>query len=665
MASSGDRYHEILYEVARAINSKHSLDSVLEAVCEQSARAAEAKACSIILLSPNREHLLHEAAYGLSDSYVRKGPMGADQSLSDVVEGKVVQVLDATNDPRVQYREQAAKEGIASILCVPLVLRGEVIGVVRVYTGEPRDFSRDEVDFLQAVANLGAIAIDNERLYEHPRRSHGVRGTRPEEMIPHNTVFVILSFEGPDPYSMAGGLGVRVTHLSETLASMGFPVHLFFVGDHRRPGEERRHGGKLTFHRWCQWISQYHPDGVYQGEEGKLNDFNESLPSCAVDRVIRPAVSEGKIVAILGEEWHTAEAMCRISDLMHDSHLRNRAVLFWNANNTMGFERVNWGRLSFTTTITTVSRYMRQIMKGMGLNPLVIPNGIPQLLLHTVSETSASKLRSYLGADLVLCKVARWDPAKGWMECVEAVARLKARGPRTTLLARGGIEPYGGEVLARARSLGLSVHHARAEGESTEDFFRAIKLAAGADVVNLLFPIPQSFLRIMYRASDAVLANSLHEPFGLVGLEAMAAAAVPVLGGTGEDYAIPFRNCFITETGDPEDIAAHVMYLHDHPEKRAQMRRSARRMARAFTWEAVARQLVSRLENQARAQGVLTAHGGPPTPTQELGDETEREAAHLPGADDGAVRTQRRAGLGDSMPAAIFGDGLAVLAHGR
>ena len=76
-------------------------------------------------------------------------------------------------------------------------------------------------------------------------------------ITPENTEFVILSFEGPDGYSLAGGLGVRVNHLSRTLADMGFTTHLIFVGDPNARGEEVRHGGRLTLHRWCQWISKH------------------------------------------------------------------------------------------------------------------------------------------------------------------------------------------------------------------------------------------------------------------------------------------------------------------------------------------------------------------------------------------------------------------------
>src|SRR5512146_700190 len=88
--------------------------------------------------------------------------------------------------------------------------------------------------------------------------------------------FHILSFEGPDAYARAGGIASRITGLAESLAGMGLETHLWFIGDPDLPGLEQR--GTLTLHRWCQWISRYHPGGVYDGEEGKRNDYAASLP---------------------------------------------------------------------------------------------------------------------------------------------------------------------------------------------------------------------------------------------------------------------------------------------------------------------------------------------------------------------------------------------------
>ena len=420
-----------------------------------------------------------------------------------------------------------------------------------------------------------------------------------------NTVFLVLSFEGPDRYSLAGGLGVRITNLSQTLAHLGFPTHFLFIGDPRRKGEETSNGGRLIFHRWCQWISKYYPDGVYQGENEKLYDFNESVPWFVTEQIIKPAVAEDKLVVILGEEWHTTEAMCRISDLLHKNGLRDRVVMFWNANNTFSFHRINWGRLNYTATITTVSRYMKHIMWGMGLNPLVIPNGIPDSLLNSVDANAVTKLRKSLDADLILTKVARWDPDKRWNMAVEATARLKARGIRTLLLARGGMEPHGEEVIHNARSLGLTVKEARTEGNTFEDYIQAIGDDGRADILNIRFHCPQEFLRVIYSASDAVLANSGHEPFGLVGLETMAAGGIAFTGGTGEDYAIPFHNSIVLETSDPKEIEAYVMYLDEHSGEKERIRRTARHTAGQFTWEEVIKNLIQKLEYRARIQGLL------------------------------------------------------------
>src|ERR1051325_10897679 len=281
---------------------------------------------------------------------------------------------------------------------------------------------------------------------------------------PERTVFIVLSFEGPDAYSRAGGLGVRVSELSRALADAGYPVHLLFVGDPLLPGHESLIDGRLTLHRWCQWISTFHPGGVYAGEEGKWRDFTASTVDFVVDQLAVPAIHEGKRVVILSEEWHTAEALCRIGDRLWDGGLRNHAVLLWNANNTMGFDRIDWQRLNFATTITTVSRYMKHVMWHYGVDPLVIPNGIPTRWLDAPPDESADCVRQQLGEGTLLVKVARWDPDKRWKLALETVAHLKSADRPARLVARGGMEAHGGEVLDHARALGLRVKDVGVDG---------------------------------------------------------------------------------------------------------------------------------------------------------------------------------------------------------
>lgn len=159
-------YYASLYEVAATVNSTRNPESVLSSMVKIVTEALEAKGCSIMLLTPDKKRLLHTIAYGLSDWYVRKGPISADKSISETLEGRPVAISDVTADERVQYPEQKKKEGIASILSVPMMLRDEVIGVIRVYTAELRHFTRDDTYFVSAVANLGAIALENARLYD-------------------------------------------------------------------------------------------------------------------------------------------------------------------------------------------------------------------------------------------------------------------------------------------------------------------------------------------------------------------------------------------------------------------------------------------------------------------------------------------------------------------
>src|SRR5262249_30940623 len=139
---------------------------------------------------------------------------------------------------------------------------------------------------------------------------------------------------------------------------------------------------------WSQWISAYNPNGVYQGEDDKVKDFNQSVPWWVVQNLARPAADAGKLLVVLAEEWHTAYAVCELSDALYGAGLRRSSVLLWNANNIFSFYRINWGRLAYATTITTVSRYMKHRMWQEGVNPLVIANGIPERALKPVDKTA-------------------------------------------------------------------------------------------------------------------------------------------------------------------------------------------------------------------------------------------------------------------------------------
>jgi glycosyltransferase involved in cell wall biosynthesis len=84
-----------------------------------------------------------------------------------------------------------------------------------------------------------------------------------------------------------------------------------------------------------------------------------------------------------------------------------------------------------------------------------------------------------------------------------------------------------------------------------------------------------------------VLANSRHEPFGLVGLETMAVGGLACTGGTGEDYAIPDRNALVMETGEPGEFLTSFQKTRKEPELDRALRQAGRRTAEHYSWSNV------------------------------------------------------------------------------
>lgn len=438
------------------------------------------------------------------------------------------------------------------------------------------------------------------RTYDADEADHAV-------LTPEKCVFILISFEGPDPYSQAGGLGVRVSGLARTLAELGFETHLFFLGDPTRPAQETTCGGRLTLHRWGQWISAYHPTGVYDGEEGKLRDLTSSLPPFAVERIVIPAIAAGRTPIVLSEEWQTADCAIQLSDHLHARGVRDQAVLLWNANNPYSFDRIDWHRLAFTNTITAVSRYMRSIIRARGVDALVIPNGIPRHLVTPVERRAVAAVRTSVQrapAARLFFKMARWDRDKGWAQALDALLKLRERGRRATLVARsGGPSGSGSGLVSDVAQRGLAITELHDEGALHSRLGNLVR--SDTDVVSLRFGVRESLARTLYAAADGVLANSVSEPFGLVGLEAMTAGGVVYTGGTGEDYAVSGRNAVVLETLDPNEIADRSDDLASHPEWSSRLRRAARATARTYTWDRVARLLIAAVEAQAARQAIL------------------------------------------------------------
>ncbi len=159
-------YYKALYQIATEIDASTSTKDVLDSIVRSTAKIVGVKGCSLMLLTLNRNKLVHIAAYGLSESYIKKGTVKIDTILDEVLKGKPLLVENALTDPRIQYKSQAKKEGIVSMLSIPMFLSDEVTGVLRIYTAFPREFNDEDIEFLKLVASLGAISLRKANEYE-------------------------------------------------------------------------------------------------------------------------------------------------------------------------------------------------------------------------------------------------------------------------------------------------------------------------------------------------------------------------------------------------------------------------------------------------------------------------------------------------------------------
>ena len=161
---------ELLHEVANITSSTLGLKPRLDFICGSVRDLMGVKGVTVRLLDETSGKLELMSSCGLSQAYLNKGPVKANKSLADVLRGEPHYVADAAHDPSTQYPKEAAREGIVSILSFPLRGRQKIIGALRLYTGEKRQFSEEEMDFLSALAAQGAIYIENARIYDALKR---------------------------------------------------------------------------------------------------------------------------------------------------------------------------------------------------------------------------------------------------------------------------------------------------------------------------------------------------------------------------------------------------------------------------------------------------------------------------------------------------------------
>ena len=159
-------YYEKLIQLTGAISQCKDPEEVALLTAEGVKTAFNVKGCSVFLLKKGTRELGLAASSGLSDEYLNKGPVRYMQEITEAKDQVPIAIYDVQDDPRIQYPEAAEKEGISSLLGVPIVARNSVIGALRVYSSEPWEATIQDITILQAVAQICGMAMDMCRMYK-------------------------------------------------------------------------------------------------------------------------------------------------------------------------------------------------------------------------------------------------------------------------------------------------------------------------------------------------------------------------------------------------------------------------------------------------------------------------------------------------------------------
>ena len=152
--------YETFIKISNAISHSKEPEEIALMTVEGIKTALDIKGCALFLLNHKTEELEVAASYGLSERYLNKGPISSLQSIAQSLKDGPVAISDVLDDPILQYPHEAKEEGISSILSVPIQVHGKLLGALRVYTAEPWEFTMNDVNFVNGLAQIAGMAID-------------------------------------------------------------------------------------------------------------------------------------------------------------------------------------------------------------------------------------------------------------------------------------------------------------------------------------------------------------------------------------------------------------------------------------------------------------------------------------------------------------------------
>lgn len=171
---------EALSKIASLITSGLYLEELLRLIVQVTAEIMNSKVSSLMLLDPEKKELVVRATQSISEAYNKKPNIKLGEGIAGMVakENKPICVLDVKGDSRYLNQDIAKKEGLCSLVSVPMVVKGRVIGVLNCYTSKKHAFTKHELQLLGVLANQAAVAIENAELDMRARSAEEALLTR-------------------------------------------------------------------------------------------------------------------------------------------------------------------------------------------------------------------------------------------------------------------------------------------------------------------------------------------------------------------------------------------------------------------------------------------------------------------------------------------------------
>ena len=157
---------EALSKIGKAITSDLFIEDILRLIVIVTAQMMKSKICSLMLLDEKRQEIFIRATQSMSEEYNKKPPLKLGEGIvgKAIEEKRPIAVLEIEKEKEYKYRDIAIKEGLRSLLSVPMIVKGKAIGAINCYTQRLHKFTKTEVDILTSVANQAAVAIENTEL---------------------------------------------------------------------------------------------------------------------------------------------------------------------------------------------------------------------------------------------------------------------------------------------------------------------------------------------------------------------------------------------------------------------------------------------------------------------------------------------------------------------